>query len=70
LLDAYGNISGVTIGKNTYGSYPYIPYDPSILPVKLSTEAEYIWNAYVMPESILDVTDDKYPNFIFSTPLD
>lgn len=70
LLDAHSNISGVTIGETTYGSYPYIPYDPSVLPTKLSTEAEYIWNAYVMPESILDVTDDKYPNFIFSTPLD
>jgi hypothetical protein len=70
LLDAHGNISGVTIGKNTYGSYPYIPSDPSVLPVHLSTEGEYIWNAYVMPESVLNVTNDEYPNFIFSNLLD
>jgi hypothetical protein len=70
LIDTLGVISGVTVGDDEYGSYPYIPSDPSILPTSLSTEGEYIWNAYVMPESILNVADGEYPNFIFSTPLD
>ena len=63
-------IKGVTIGDNHYKSYPYIPSDPSVLPTQLSTEGEYIWNAYVMPESVLNIVDDKYPIFIFSNPLD
>ena len=67
LINSNNQIREVTIGKKTYGSYPFIPCDPSILPVHLSTEGDYSWNAYIMPEAILNVIE--YPNFVFSNPL-
>lgn len=59
-------ISKVTIKGISYGTYPYIPSDPSILPVNLTTEGDYVWNAYVMPEAILDSGQHR---FVFSNPL-
>lgn len=67
-----GDIVGIKVDQN-YQSYPFIPSDPSILPISISpfdqNDSVTTWNAYVMPESVLNVSDDKYPNFVFSNPI-
>ena len=69
LIDENNIIRGVTIGDDQYHSYPFIPFDPSILPVSLSKYGDFIWNAYVMPESVLNITNNEYPDFVFSNPI-
>lgn len=66
LVNDHNQIRGITIENISYGAYPYIPSDPSILPVNLNTKGGYTWNAYVMPESVLNSGQD---NFVFSNPL-
>lgn len=56
-------INPITIGEKTYQPYPYIPSDPSILPVNLGENYNYYWNTYYMPEEVL--TSDGC-EFIFS----
>lgn len=56
-------VNSITIAEKTYQPYPYIPSDPTILPVQLGTDNNYYWNAYYMPEEVL-TSDDC--NFIFS----
>lgn len=64
-------ITSLTIGDIICRSFPYIPSDPSVLPVGINHDyQQFMWNAYIMPESILHVTDaDDYPTFKFSNPL-
>ena len=68
-----GDIVGINVENQYYQSYPFIPSDPSILPISISPfypkGSETTWNAYVMPESVLNVSDDDYPNFVFSNPI-
>ena len=56
-------INHITIGTKTYQPYPYIPSDPSILPVNLGENYNYYWNTYYMPEEVLTSDDCE---FIFS----
>lgn len=58
-----GQVNSVTIGEKTYQPYPYIPSDPSILPVSLGEDGNYYWNTYYMPEEVLTSDDCE---FIFS----
>ena len=69
LINNDHQISGIKIGGTNYTSCPYIPSDPSILPVNLNSEGIYTWNAYIMPESVLNATQANYPNFVFTNPL-
>lgn len=67
VLNDDGMLEPINIQDNSYSLRPFIPSDPSILPVHLSSNWEYIWNVYVMPKSVLS---GEYPNFVFSNPLD
>ena len=67
VLNDEGTLEPIKIGDTSYSLRPFIPSDPSILPVHLSSNWEYTWNVYVMPKSVLN---GKYPNFVFSNPLD
>lgn len=58
----------------TYTAVPYIPADPSILPITLQPDSKgeliYTWNIYVMPDSILETNyedkDAAIPDFVFT----
>ena len=60
-------VNHITIGTKTYRPYPYIPSDPSILPVNLGEDGNYYWNTYYMPEEVLTSDDCE---FIFSNASD
>ena len=62
-----GQVNPITIGNKTYQPYPYIPSDPSILPVNLGEDYNYYWNTYYMPEEVLTSDDCE---FIFSNDSD
>lgn len=63
--DDHNSINSIKVGGNTYNTYPYIPSDPSILPVELDSNYNYIWNAYAMPNGIITTPDDDH-DFVFS----
>ena len=67
ILNDEGVLEPINIRDTSYSLRPFIPSDPSILPIHLSSNWEYTWNVYVMPKSILN---GEYPNFVFSNPLD
>ena len=67
VLNDKGVLESINIKDASYSLRPFIPSDPSILPIHLSSNWEYIWNVYVMPKSVLS---GEYPNFVFSNPLD
>lgn len=74
-IDAQKTISHISIGENDYLSVPYIPQDPSILPISVCYDENgdeiYIWNAYVIPKAYIDNPDnDTYNKFIFSNTMD
>lgn len=57
-------INRVEVNGSFFGGYPYIPEDPSILPVTMNDScSNFIWNAYIMPKSVLTSSTD---NFVFS----
>ena len=63
ICDTYKKLQNITIYGTTFYAYPFIPSDPSILPVEING-GKYIWNAYFMPESVLSAPNTS--NFIFS----
>lgn len=67
VLNDEGILEPINIQDTSYSLRPFIPSDPSILPVHLSSNWKYTWNVYVMPKSVLN---GEYPNFVFSNPLD
>lgn len=58
-------ITNIQVKNGTYTSIPYIPKDPSILPVALDSDYNFIWNAYIMPKAVLDNSNQS---FVFSNP--
>lgn len=61
-------VNPITVDGVSYQPYPYIPSDPSIFPVCLSS-GTYSWNTYYMPQEVL-TSGKKNCYFVFSNAED